>query len=103
MEKEVIIHGADRKIQVIIDDLPDEMTMKDVDFNVSFSAGGSSVDFTKADLNNPSENVYVAPIETKALGRGELWMHVEVLIPDTDFSDGIRHEPHDVFLNAVIV
>lgn len=103
MKHEVIIHGADRKIQVIVEDLPDGKTMKDVDFNVSFSAGGTSVEFAKADLKNPSDNVYIAPVETKNLGRGELWMHVEVLIPDTDFSDGIRHEPHDVFLNAVIV
>lgn len=103
MEKTIIKHGSDRKIQVIIDDLPDGKTMKDVDFNVTFNAGGSSVTFEKQNLKNPQDDLYIAPLATGRLGRGDLWMHVEVLIPDTDFDDGIRHEYHDVFLNAVIV
>ncbi len=103
MEKILIPHGSDRKIQVIIDDLPDGKTMKDVDFSVSFRAGSKTVSFEKADLKNPSENIYIAPLATKNLDRGDLWMDVEVRIEDADFDDGIRHEPHSIFLKAVIV
>ena len=47
--------------------------------------------------------MYIAPLATKNLGLGDLWMDVQVSIPDADFDDGIRHEPHSIFLNAVIV
>lgn len=103
MKKTIIKHGSDRKIQVIINNLPEGKTMKDVDFNVTFSAGGSSVSFAKSALKNPEGDIYIAPLSTKKLERGDLWMNVEVLIPDFDFEDNIRHEYHDVSLNAVIV
>ena len=103
MKKTIIKHGSDRKVQVIIDDLPDGKTMKDVDFIVTFRAGNKSVIFDKASLKNPSDNIYIAPLATKNLGLGDLWMDVQVSIPDADFDDGIRHEPHSIFLNAVIV
>ena len=66
-------------------------------------AGSKTVSFEKADLKNPSENIYIAPLATKNLDRGDLWMDVEVRIEDADFDDGIRHEPHSIFLKAVIV
>lgn len=103
MEKIKIKHGADKKIQVLIDDLPDGKTIKDVDFDVTFIAGGLSVSFAKSDLKNPSEDIYIAPVETSKLAPGDLWMLVDIRVEDKDFPDGIRNEPHEIFLNAVIV
>jgi len=103
MEKTFIKHGSDRKIQIIITDLPDDKTMEDIDFNITFRAGGMSVSFAKAELKHPDENVFIAPLATSNLGIGDLWMSTEVCIPDEDFDDGIRHEYYDYFMNAVII
>lgn len=103
MKPEIIKHGSDRKIQVIITDLPDDMTMEEIDFSVTFRAGGKTVSFEKSELKHLDENIFVAPLVTGNLGLGDLWMETEVRIPDEDFEDGIRHELYDYHLNALIV
>lgn len=103
MNKTIIKHGSDRKVQIVISDLPDDMSMEDIDFNVAFRAGGKSVSFAKSDLVHPSDNIFIAPLETKNLGIGDLWLEAEVLIPDDDFKDGIRNELYEDYLNATII
>lgn len=92
MTPKIVPFGSDIKIQVIINDLPDELTMQDIDFSCRFYVGTAEVTLAKTDLKNPDDEVYLAPIETSSLSRGDLWLEVTASIPDTDFSDGFRHE-----------
>lgn len=100
---EIVPYGSDIKVQVILKELPDELTMQDISFSCRFHVGGASLSFDKSELNNPDEDVFLAPIETSRLTRGDLWLEVNASIPDTAFPDGFRHEIKEIFTKIKIV
>ena len=95
--------GSDCKVQVIIDDLPDGLTMQEVDFNCTFRVGQTKTAFSKAQLKNPEYGVFIAPLSTSTLERGDLWLDIQINVPDSDFGDGYRNELQSVMCNIKIV
>ena len=95
--------GTDFKLQVIINDLPDEVTMQSLDFQCEFHVGASSIKFNKEDLKNPDDDVFIAPIQTQQLERGDLWFSITAAIPDSDFPDGFRNEIQRKFTRIKII
>ena len=99
----IIKHGSDCKIQVFIDDLPDGLSMQEVDFSCIFRVGQSTISLSKDQLQNPEYGVYIAPIATSPLSRGDLWLDIQIAVPDADFADGYRNEAQSIMCNVKII
>lgn len=95
--------GSKFKLQILIDDLPEPLTMEDIDFICMIGNMANSVTLRKRDLINPKPGVYVAPLDSANIGRGELWMAVSANIPDADYKDGSRTEIIQLKTNIIIV
>ena len=86
--------GSDAKIAFTAD-LPDGLTMKDVDFTVTVynaDATNSEVVVNKDGCAMVSDNEYVVMVDSDKLGVGVVMLKVVFQIPDTDFQTGYRRE-----------
>lgn len=99
----IIKFGSDCKIQIFIDDLPDGLSMQEVDFSCTFRVGQSTTSLSKSQLKNPEYGVYIAPLATDILSRGDLWLDIQIKVPDSDFSDGYRNEVQSIMCNVKII
>lgn len=100
--KKQIKQPTDVKVKVEISDLPAPHTMDDIEFSVTFRAGGSHVSLTKSDMDHVNGE-YIAPLATADLSPGALYMDVLVAIPDASFPDGIMHLAQTVDLDCNII
>lgn len=82
--------GAEFKMNVSMDVI-DNYHMGDVTFSCTFCSK-NKVTLTKSQMVEIDEDNYVAPLNSTALGEGVLSVIYEADIPDSDFSDGFRHE-----------
>ena len=99
----LIPQGEDRKIEVLLSNLPDGVTMDTVDVTFTVSSGHSFMEFTRDKLCKTADGKYYLPVATSQLGLGDLKLSAHVRIPDTDFADGYRDEYPELDLNAKIV
>lgn len=84
--------GTDAKIEFSAD-LPDGLTLSDVDFTVTVyndDAANLSAEYTKAQCLAVDENTYLVLVDTDTLGVGVYMLRVVFEIIDTDFTGGIR-------------
>lgn len=100
---QLIPQGEDRKIEVLLSNLPDGVTMDTVDVTFTVSSGHSSVEFTRDKLCKTADGKYYLPVATDSLSIGDLKLSAHVRIPDNDFADGIRNEYPEFDLNVKIV
>lgn len=90
--QQVVTLGSQEKI-LITADLPDDLTMTEVDFEVEVinsEAKDKKKTFDKAECILTDEGDYVVIIDTDDYGVGMLMVKVTFLIPDKDFPDGFR-------------
>lgn len=99
----LIPQGEDRKIEVLLSNLPDGVTMENVDVTFTVSCGHQSVQFDRTALHKTADGKYYLAIATSQLGVGDLKLSAHVRILDTDFTDGYRDEYPELDLNAKIV
>ena len=99
----LIPQGEDRKIEVLLSNLPIDVTMETVDVTFTVSCGYQSVQFDRTALRKTADGRYYLPVATSQLGLGDLKLSAHVRIPDTDFADGYRDEYPELDLNAKIV
>lgn len=99
----LIPQGEDRKIEVLLINLPDGVTMETVDATFTVSCGRQSVQFDRTALHKTADGKYYLAIATSQLGVGDLKISAHVRIPDADFTDGYRDEYPELDLNAKIV
>ena len=93
-DAQAVTLGSDAKIAFTAD-LPDGMTMKDVDFTVTVynaDAIDNKVVVEKAGCAMVSDNEYVVMVDSDELGVGVVMLKVVFQIPDTDFQTGYRRE-----------
>lgn len=83
--------GTVYKLNVSIE-LPDNLTMDDVDFSCRFYCWKDSVEVKKDQMIRLDENNYIAVVDSNLIGRGEIINQVTVNIPDNDIEDGFRTE-----------
>lgn len=92
-DQEYII-GSDIKIAVDAD-LPDELTMEDVNFTVTVinnSKKDTSATYQKADCILTTDGSYVVLVDSETLGIGRYLAKATFFIPDTDYPGGTRKE-----------
>lgn len=99
----LIPQGEDRKIEVLLSNLPDGVTMETVDVTFTVSCGYQSVQFDRTRLRTTADGRHYLAVATSQLGLGDLKLSAHVRIPDTDFADGYRDEYPELDLNAKIV
>lgn len=90
-----VVQPAQFKVEVIIGSLPDNTTMDDISFECKFSSGGRTKTLAKDALhkiNDGSKNRYIAPLDSKDLGKGDVFMTVTATIPDSAFAEGTRKD-----------
>ena len=86
--------GSDIKIEFDAD-LPDELTLQDVDFDVvvyNATAIDKKHAYTKTECILTDEGRYVVLVDTEDLGVGQLMLRVVIHSPDTDDPAGYRKE-----------
>lgn len=77
-QDDTIISGSEFKLNISMD--PDgDYHMEDVDFFCLFTAGGKCVTLTKSDMIRVDANNYVAPLDSKAFGKGCLCIRHRLL------------------------
>lgn len=96
---DTIIWGSEFKLNVNMEPI-DNYHMGDVDFFCTFMSGGKSVVVTKSQMRKVDDDNYVAPLDSKELGRGYINIRYEAEIPDDDFSEvGDKNEfRHEIVL-----
>lgn len=99
----IIPQGEDRKIEVLLSNLPDGVTMENAEVTFTVSCGYDSVTFERGNVRKTADGKYYLPVSTADLGIGDLKLSAHVRIPDDDFPDGYRDEYPEVDLNAKIV
>lgn len=90
-----VVQPAHFKLEVILRDLPEDISMDNVDFSCVFSSGGKSVTKSKTDLHvvaTDAGNRYIAPLNSGLLGKGDVTMIVTANIPDEAFDNGMRKD-----------
>lgn len=93
-DAQAVTLGSDAKIAFTAD-LPDGLTMKNVDFTVTVynaDAIDSKVVVEKTGCAIVSDNEYVVMVDSDELGVGVVMLKVVFQIPDTDFQTGYRRE-----------
>lgn len=92
-DEEYII-GSDIKILVSAD-LPDDLTMQDVDFTVvvyNCDLKDKQKTYQKPDCVLTTDDEYLVLVESSELGVGRYLCRLTVQIPDTDYQIGYRKE-----------
>ena len=92
IRQQIVTLGSQEKI-LITSELPDDLTMQDVDFSVEVmnaEAKDKKKTFDKADCILTDEGDYVVIIDTDDYGIGMLMVKVTFQIPDADFPSGFR-------------
>lgn len=98
-----IFIGSEFKLNVSIEPISD-FTMDDYDFKCEFWCySNRKVTIEKKDMSRQDENNYIARLDSRLLGSGELKCMVTAYIPDSDFDDGYRTEVVCVDTNCDIV
>ena len=90
--QQVVTLGSQEKI-LITADLPDDLTMTEVDFEVEVinsEAKDKKKTFNKTECILTDEGDYVVIIDTDDFGVGVLMVKVTFQIPDQDFPSGFR-------------
>ena len=90
--QQTVTLGSQEKI-LITSELPDDLTMQDVDFSVEVvnaDAKDKKKMFKKTECILTDEGDYVVLVDTDDYGIGTLIVKVTFYIPDTDFPEGYR-------------
>ena len=94
-EYQTVTLGSDVKIEFTAD-LPDGLKLSDVDFSGRVSntdIPANVLQFAKADCIEVADGEsYVVLVDTEQMGIGLLMLKLVVLIPDTDYTTGLRKE-----------
>lgn len=83
--------GTVYKLNVNIE-LPGSLTMDDVDFTCEFFVWRETVEVKKDDMIRLDESNYIAVLDSRLIGRGEINNRTTVMIPDNDIEGGFRTE-----------
>lgn len=85
--------GSQEKI-VFDAELPDDLTLQDVDFAVTVynTVNGKSKQFAKDKCLLTKDDIYMVLIDTDELGVGAYMLRLDIQIPDADFPAGYRKE-----------
>lgn len=88
-----VIRGTEVKFNLNIEPIGD-VHMSSYDFMVTAYCAGTSqkVVIQKSDCVKVDDDNYTLPVDTSALGTGQLMLDVRAYIPDTDFPDSTRTE-----------
>jgi hypothetical protein len=92
IRQQTVTLGSQEKI-LITSELPDDLTMQDVDFTVEVvnaDAKDKKKTFKKTECILTDDGDYVVIIDTSDYGIGTLMVKVTFQIPDKDFSSGFR-------------
>ena len=92
IRQQTVTLGSQEKI-LITSELPDDLTMQDVDFSVEVmnaDAKDKKKTFKKTECILTDEGDYVVIIDTDDYGIGTLMVKVTFQIPDQDFPSGVR-------------
>jgi uncharacterized phage protein (predicted DNA packaging) len=92
IRQQTVTLGSQEKI-LITSELPDDLTMQDVDFSVEVTnaeAKDKKKTFKKTECILTDEGDYVVIVDTDDYGVGTLMVKVTFQIPDKDFPDGVR-------------
>ena len=92
IRQQTVTLGSQEKI-LITSELPDNLTMQDVDFSVEVmnaDAKDKKKTFKKSECILTDEGDYVVIVDTDDYGVGTLMVKVTFQIPDKDFPDGFR-------------
>lgn len=83
----------------------DGLTMDDCDFTCDFYGRyeNKKVTLKKDELLRVDENNYIAIVDSKAIGTGNIMCKLSVNVPDADCPDGIRKEVGRTLTNINIV
>lgn len=86
------VKGSIIKVVISIE-FPSGLTMDDVDFCCKFYVyPNDSQVVEKKDMKRIDENNYIAYVDTKQIGSGEINIETTVCLPDSDIEGGIRKE-----------
>ena len=87
--------GTEFKINVHMDPI-DGYHMSDVDFHADFYVNArNSLRLKKTDMTMVDEDNYLAVVDSRKTGRGQLKFVLYAAIPDGDCENGIRNEISD--------
>ena len=87
----VVYLGTELKFAITI--TAGGFSMQEDDFSVEFknTSNGNSVKLSKSELVSDGE-LYLALVDTTALGAGIVRVVTTAFVPDADFDDGLRTE-----------
>ncbi|MBR1959219.1 MAG: hypothetical protein IKA34_01470 [Bacteroidales bacterium] len=87
-----VCFGSDVPVAFSLEGVSDDISLKDCFVRAEAYAGGKSVSFEPTAIVQISEKELLLPVKTSQLERGELWIKVEVHLPDQNFGTNYRTE-----------
>ena len=87
-----VCFGSDVPVAFSLEGVSDDISLKDCFVCAEASAGGKSMKFEPSDIVQISDKELLLPVQTGLLERGELWVKVEVHLPDQNFGSNYRTE-----------
>ena len=87
-----VCFGSDVPVAFSLEGVSDDISLKDCFVRAEASAGGKSTKFEPSDIVQISDKELLLPVQTGLLERGELWVKVEVHLPDQNFGSNYRTE-----------
>lgn len=87
-----VCFGTDVPVTFSLEGVSDDVVLGDCFIRATASAGGASVEFEPEDIVQVSSDELLLPVHTSELAKGDLFVQVEVHLPDTNFSTGYRTE-----------
>lgn len=98
-----VCHGTDVPLTFSLEGVSDEIKLNECFVRAEAVAGGKKAEFNPQDIVQVSEKELLLPIKTGELGLGELWIKVEVHLPDQNFGTNYRTEILKGFTSIIII
>lgn len=87
-----VCFGSDVPVAFSLEGVADDINLSDCFVRATASVADKSMEFEPADIVQLSEQELLLPIKTGELTRGDLYVTVEVHLPDQNFGSNYRTE-----------
>ena len=87
-----VCFGSDVPVAFSLEGVSDDISLKDCFVRAEAYVGPKSAKFEPSAIVQVSDKELLLPVKTSLLDRGELWIKVEVHLPDQNFGSNYRTE-----------
>lgn len=87
-----VCFGSDVPVAFSLEGVADNISLKDCFVRAEAYVGPKSMKFEPSDIVQVSDKELLLPVKTSQLQLGDLWVKVEVHLPDQNFGSNYRTE-----------